>query len=95
MQRAVLPAQHTSIASSLNNIGLVYRSQGKLDKALEYLEECLAMRRAVLPAQHPKIATSESIVSRLRQRIAARADQTSTPTQQSAMASRLERLSLV
>ena len=46
------------VATSYNNIGLVYKSQGNYPKALEMYQKALAIRLEVLGANHPYVATS-------------------------------------
>ena len=44
-------------ATSYNNIGAVYCSQGDYDKALEYYSKALAIKEKVLGLEHPDTAT--------------------------------------
>ena len=46
------------IATSYNNIGLVYSDQGNYAKALEYSKKSLAIRLKVLEPDHPDVALS-------------------------------------
>ena len=46
------------VATSYNNIGLVYKSQGNYPKALEMLQKALGIWLDVLGANHPDVATS-------------------------------------
>ena len=48
------------VATSYNNIGLVYKSQGNYPKALEMLQKALGIWLDVLGANHPYVATSYS-----------------------------------
>lgn len=43
---------------SLNNIGVVYKNQGKLTDALRYYYQALEMRKKTLPLNHTDIAKS-------------------------------------
>jgi CHAT domain-containing protein/Tfp pilus assembly protein PilF len=45
-----------AVASSFNNIGLVYASSDK-DQALDYYEKALAVFKKVYPSSHPKVAS--------------------------------------
>ena len=47
---------HPAIASSLSQIFVVYRNQGKYVEALKYFEDGLEMHRKCLPENHPNIA---------------------------------------
>ena len=58
IQEETLPSNHPDIATSLNNIGLVYSDQGKYDEALEYYKRSLKIYEETLPSNHPDIATS-------------------------------------
>ena len=46
------------VATSYNNMGSVYDSQGNYPKALEMLQKALAIQLEVLGANHPSVATS-------------------------------------
>ena len=50
--------EHPIVATSYNNIGMVWKRKGEYDKALEYYEKCLAIRLKTLGAEHPSVATS-------------------------------------
>jgi CHAT domain-containing protein len=57
------PAGHPDLANSLNNLGAVLDSMGRLEPALGYYEQALAMRRRLYPeskypAGHPDLANS-------------------------------------
>ena len=56
-RRTQLYAQ-PDIASSLNNLAVLYKSKGEYDKALPLYFEALEMRRRTLPEAHPDIASS-------------------------------------
>jgi tetratricopeptide (TPR) repeat protein len=44
------------VATVLNNLGLVFSSQGKYDKALEYYRKSLAIYEKALGPEHPEVA---------------------------------------
>jgi tetratricopeptide (TPR) repeat protein len=46
------------VATSYNNMGLVFDSQGDYPKALEYHEKSLEIRLSTLGADHPDVASS-------------------------------------
>lgn len=52
-----LPAQHPTIAITLNNLAELYRSQGKYKEAEPLFLEALAIDRASLPTHHPQLAS--------------------------------------
>ena len=47
---AKFPDGHTDLAVSLNNVGIVLESLGRLESALEHYQQALAMRRKLYPA---------------------------------------------
>ena len=54
-----LPPNHPDLATSYNNIGLVYDSMGEYEKALSYYEkDHWKSSQIALPPNHPDLATS-------------------------------------
>jgi tetratricopeptide (TPR) repeat protein len=53
-----LDAAHPDVATSLNNLGMLYQKQGEYDKAQPLLEKALALREKTLGSEHPTVATS-------------------------------------
>ena len=53
-----LGADHPSVATSLNNLALLYRSQGKYSEAEPLYLRSLEIRERELGADHPDVATS-------------------------------------
>ncbi|CAF4248092.1 unnamed protein product, partial [Rotaria sordida] len=51
-----LPPNHPSLASSYNNIGLVYYNMGGYSKALEFYEKSHKIYSKALPPNHPSLA---------------------------------------
>ena len=51
-------AEHPGVATSYNNIGMVWKSKGEFDKSLEYYEKSLSIKLKILGAEHPDMATS-------------------------------------
>ena len=49
---------NSEVATSYNNIGLVYNSQGNYAKALEYCNKALEIRLSILGDRHPDVAMS-------------------------------------
>ncbi|CAF5003981.1 unnamed protein product, partial [Rotaria sp. Silwood1] len=49
---------HPHIATSYNNIGLVYKDKGDYDNALDYCKQALDIWKQTLPEEHPDIASS-------------------------------------
>jgi len=56
--RKALPEGHPDIATSLNNLALLYKSQGRSAEAEPLYDEALKICRKALPEGHPDIATS-------------------------------------
>ena len=50
--------EHPNTASSLNNIGLVYRAKGDHVQALEYHQRALKIAQKVLGSAHPTLANN-------------------------------------
>ncbi len=53
-----MPPNHPDIATSYNNIGLIYKYKGEYETALDYYNKSLKIRIESLPPNHPDIATS-------------------------------------
>ena len=49
---------HPFIASTLNNIASLYRSQKKYEQAEAFYQKALSMRKDLLGDRHPDVATS-------------------------------------
>jgi tetratricopeptide (TPR) repeat protein len=56
--RRVLPEEHPSIATSMNNLANMYSQLERYLEALKLQEGTLLLRQRVLPEDHPDIATS-------------------------------------
>jgi tetratricopeptide (TPR) repeat protein len=53
-----LDPEHPDVATSYNNIGLVWEKRGEYDKTLEYYKKCLDICLKTLGAEHPDVAAS-------------------------------------
>ena len=53
-----LPSNHPHLATSYNNIALVYDNMGEYSQALSFHQKALAIREKTLPSNHPSLATS-------------------------------------
>ena len=51
--KVALPPNHPDLATSYNNIGLVYHNMGEYSKALSYYERSLEIYKVALPPNHP------------------------------------------
>ena len=56
IQQSLYGAQHTDIATTLNDLGIVAQISQSLDLAREYYGESIAMRRALKQEMHPELA---------------------------------------
>lgn len=56
LQKARYGPQHTTIALTLNNLGLLYFQTGRYDQAVEAWQEALIIRRKALGPDHPYVA---------------------------------------
>jgi tetratricopeptide (TPR) repeat protein len=62
-----LPSDHPSIASSLNDMGIVQEKMRHYDKALNYFTQALKIRQNSLPPDHLDIAECFKNISRIHQ----------------------------
>ena len=46
--------EHPDLATSYNNIGVVYYHKGDYESALDYFQKALAIREKVLGVDHPR-----------------------------------------
>jgi tetratricopeptide (TPR) repeat protein len=53
----VLGEEHTSVATSLNNLAALLNAQGKYDESIPLLRQSLGIMRKVLGEEHPNVAT--------------------------------------
>jgi tetratricopeptide (TPR) repeat protein len=58
IREKVLPPEHAHIASSLNNLGWLYQTQGKYEQAEPLFKRSLAIREKTLGPEHPTTANS-------------------------------------
>ena len=57
MKKPLLGDEHPSVASSLNNLALLYKSQGRYSEAEPLYIEALAIAQQRLGANHPNTIT--------------------------------------
>ena len=60
IKRAALGDVHPSVATTRNNMGNVYASQGRYAEALEAYEYALRIRRAALGDDHPELGSTRN-----------------------------------
>ncbi|WP_199324114.1 CHAT domain-containing tetratricopeptide repeat protein [Coleofasciculus sp. FACHB-SPT36] len=58
LTRQIWGAEHSDVATRLNNLALLYKSQGRFGEAEPLLVEALAMSKRLLGAEHPDVALS-------------------------------------
>ncbi|MBP0022607.1 MAG: tetratricopeptide repeat protein [Roseofilum sp. SID2] len=58
IRQLVLGEQHPNVASSLNDLGLLYLSMGRYEDALPLFQQALQMRQSLLGKQHRQVAIS-------------------------------------
>jgi tetratricopeptide (TPR) repeat protein len=58
LARQVWGEEHPNIATSLNNLAVLYKLQGSLAEVEPLYQEALAMRKRLFPTHHPDVATS-------------------------------------
>ena len=58
IRQQVLGAEHPDVATSLNNLALLYKSQGRYTEAEPLYIQALDMIKKLLGAEHPDVATS-------------------------------------
>ena len=61
-----LPPNHPLLATSYNNIGLVYKNMGEYSKALSYLQKAYDIFVQVLPSTHPHIGTVKNSIEQVK-----------------------------
>lgn len=58
--------RHPVLVASLNNLGVVYREWGRLDRAEDYFEQAVQMVNCTLGSNHPQLPTVLSNYARVR-----------------------------
>ena len=53
IDKKVSGEEHPSVATSLNNLGILYKNQGKYDEAEKMYKEALAIHKKVSGEEHP------------------------------------------
>ena len=53
MWRKLLGEEHPDVATSLNNLGVLWANQGNYSQALEYFEEAYDLLARLLGPEHP------------------------------------------
>ena len=58
IQKKALPPDHPDLARSFNNLGSLYRDQGRYAEAEALYKQALEIRKKALPPDHPDLAAS-------------------------------------
>ncbi|CAF4836413.1 unnamed protein product, partial [Rotaria sp. Silwood2] len=61
-----LPSKHSSLASTLENIGLVYEQKKTYKKALEYYEKAADIFRETFSSNHSHVIDIEQSIKRIK-----------------------------
>ena len=61
----ILPAQHPSIAATIENIGRIYESKKDFPQALSYFQKASAIYRRAFSATHDKVVQIEEHIRRI------------------------------
>ena len=56
-----LGKEHPNVATSLNNLALLYQEQGNYSKAEDLLVRSLAIKKKVLGEEHPDMANIQAM----------------------------------
>jgi tetratricopeptide (TPR) repeat protein len=64
-----LPENHPAIASTYNNLGVVYARKRNFSKALECYQKSLDISHKILPPTHPEVQRTENNIEQLRLKI--------------------------
>ena len=67
IHRRTLAADHPQLATHLNNLALLYKSQGRYSDAEPLYQQALEIDRRTLAADHPKLATHLNNLANLYQ----------------------------
>ena len=58
LRKRLLGDEHPDVATSLNNLALLYDSQGRYSEADPLLVQALELRKRLLREEHPHVAAS-------------------------------------
>jgi len=69
MTKRLFTGDHPDVASSLNNLAVLYRNQGKYSEAEPLYLDALAMSERTLGANHPNTITVRDNLRHLQQQM--------------------------
>jgi len=64
-----LGPNHPHTITSLTNLALLYRDEGKLEDAAQVLRRACALREAALGAQHPNTQSLRELLDQIERRL--------------------------
>ena len=67
IQASCLPAQHPSVANTLEMIGRIYESKRDFSQALAYFQRASAIYRRTMPSNHDKIKQIDEHIRHISQ----------------------------
>ncbi|CAF4182471.1 unnamed protein product, partial [Rotaria sp. Silwood2] len=62
-------SEHSSIAMTLENLGLVYESKENFQQALSYYEQVAKIHRKILPQAHPDVMRIDEALRRVSSKL--------------------------
>jgi Tetratricopeptide repeat len=62
-RRRVLGEEHPDTLSSMNNLAFTLQGQGRNDKAVNLISECVRLRNQILGAEHPDTLDSSAALA--------------------------------
>ena len=58
IRKQLLGSEHPEVATTLNNLALLYQTQGRYEEAESLFVEALVIRKQLLGSEHPEVATT-------------------------------------
>ncbi len=68
MRKDLLGQEHPNVATSLNNLALLYSNQGRYSEAITFFEQALDIAQRKLGENHPNTVLFRNNLKRLNQR---------------------------
>jgi len=66
IKKETLPQNDLSLATSYNNIALMYDDNRNYKKAVEYVQQALQIRQQTLSEDHPDLISTREFIDRLK-----------------------------
>ena len=58
IKKKIFGEEHAAVATSYNNLGIVYRNLGQYNEAKEHYEKALIIRKKIFGEEHADVAAS-------------------------------------